>query len=237
MFGDPDFTVTREGQARETERGSADTNFTVGGRGGYWFDRQGLRWLGVALDISYFEPEYSGEGGTGSIATVKVRTLPITPLVMFRLPLMDEPAASERTAPALHRGWTGLLRAGDDGAVPVGGRRECRRRASRSAPMCGRASPGSSPRTGRYSRSIGSRTTPLTPTDRLRARRSTSRPTTTRITCCSASATASDKAGAGSLGACQTEPLLDARFRAARCSDAGRRAPCAQNVCFGDGAR
>ena len=91
MFSDPDFTVTREGQASETERGSADTNFTVGGRGGYWFDRQGLRWLGVALDISYFEPEYSGEGGTGSIATVKVQTLPITPLVMFRLPLMTSP--------------------------------------------------------------------------------------------------------------------------------------------------
>ena len=91
MFGDPDFTVTREGQGRETERGSADTNFTVGGRGGYWFDGQGLRWLGVAVDISYFEPEYSGENGTGSIATVKVRTLPITPLVMFRLPLMESP--------------------------------------------------------------------------------------------------------------------------------------------------
>ena len=91
MFSDPDFTVTREGQARETERGSADTDFTVGGRGGYWFDRLGLRWLGVALDISYFEPEYSGEGGTGSIATVKVQTLPITPLVMFRLPLMTSP--------------------------------------------------------------------------------------------------------------------------------------------------
>ena len=66
MFNDPDFTVTREGQGRETERGSADTTFTVGGRGGYWFDGQGLRWLGVALDISYFEPEYSGESGTAA---------------------------------------------------------------------------------------------------------------------------------------------------------------------------
>jgi opacity protein-like surface antigen len=90
-FGDPDFTVSREGQARETERASADTDFTVGGRGGYWFDRQNLRWLGVALDISYFEPEYTPEGGTGNVAKVKVRTVPITPLVMFRLPLLESP--------------------------------------------------------------------------------------------------------------------------------------------------
>ena len=90
-FGDPDFTVTREGRARETERGSADTEVTFGGRGGYWFDRQGLRWLGLALDVSYFEPEYTREGGSGDLAKVKVRTLPITPLVMFRLPLLESP--------------------------------------------------------------------------------------------------------------------------------------------------
>jgi len=90
-FGDPDFTVSREGRARETERGSADTDFTVGGRGGYWFDAQGLRWLGLALDVSYFEPEYTREGGNGTIAKVKVRTVPITPLVMLRLPLLESP--------------------------------------------------------------------------------------------------------------------------------------------------
>ena len=65
-FGDADFELTREGQARETDRGSANTDFTVGGRAGYWFDRQGLRWLGAALDISYFEPEYTRSGGTGT---------------------------------------------------------------------------------------------------------------------------------------------------------------------------
>ena len=224
MFGDPDFTVTREGQARETERGSADTNFTVGGRGGYWFDGQGLRWLGVALDISYFEPEYSGESGTGSIATVKVRTLPITPLVMFRLPLMESPQHPNGQLQLYTGAGPGFFVREATVRFRSGPAR-CRRRASRSAPMSVRASPGSSPRTGRYSRSTGSRTTPLTPTDRLRARRSTSRPTTTRITCCSASATASDEAGAGSLAACQTEPLSDARFRAARCSDAGKASP------------
>jgi hypothetical protein len=32
-FGDPDFTVSREGREREKERGSADTDFTVGGPG------------------------------------------------------------------------------------------------------------------------------------------------------------------------------------------------------------
>ena len=90
-FGDPDFTISREGRARETERGSADTDYTFGGRGGYWFDAQGLRWLGLALDVSYFEPEYTREGGSGTVAKVKVRTVPITPLVMVRLPLLESP--------------------------------------------------------------------------------------------------------------------------------------------------
>jgi opacity protein-like surface antigen len=89
--GDPDFTVSREGRESETEHGSADTEFTVGGRGGYWFDAQGLRWLGIAVDVSYFEPEYTREGGSGTIAKVKVLTVPITPLVMFRLPLLESP--------------------------------------------------------------------------------------------------------------------------------------------------
>ena len=86
---DPDLTVTREGGTRETVRGHSEPVWTVGGRGGYWFDRQGLRWLGVGLDISYFEPEYSRPGGTGDVAKVKIQTLPITPLAMFRWPLLD----------------------------------------------------------------------------------------------------------------------------------------------------
>ena len=86
---DPDVTVTTQGGTRDTERGQSDPVWTVGGRGGYWFDRQGLRWLGVALDISYFEPEFTHSGG--DVATLKIQTIPVTPLAMFRLPLLETP--------------------------------------------------------------------------------------------------------------------------------------------------
>jgi opacity protein-like surface antigen len=88
---DPDVKVTRGGGTRETARGHSDTVWTAGGRGGYWFDGQGLRWLGVALDISYFEPEFTRQGGTGDFAKLKIETLPISPLAMFRLPLLESP--------------------------------------------------------------------------------------------------------------------------------------------------
>ena len=84
---DPDLTVTSEGGTRNTVRGHSDTVWTVGGRGGYWFDR-GPRWLGVALDVSYFEPEYSG---SGNVAKLKIQTITVTPLAMFRLPLLETP--------------------------------------------------------------------------------------------------------------------------------------------------
>jgi opacity protein-like surface antigen len=84
-------TVTRKGGTRETVRGHSDTVGTVGGRGGYWFDGQGVPWLGTALDISYFAPEFSRPGGSGDFAKLKLETLPVTWLAMFRLPLLDSP--------------------------------------------------------------------------------------------------------------------------------------------------
>jgi opacity protein-like surface antigen len=90
IFGDPDFTVTtNNGASREIERGEADTNVTGGGRFGYWFSELGLPFLGVAGDISYFEPTFTGPTG-GTLAEVKVRTVPMSPLVMLRLPLLPE---------------------------------------------------------------------------------------------------------------------------------------------------
>ena len=79
-----------KGGTRETVRGHSDTIWTVGGRGGYWFDR-GPRWLGVALDVSYFEPEYSPSGGSGDVAKLKIQTISVTPLAMFRWPLLESP--------------------------------------------------------------------------------------------------------------------------------------------------
>lgn len=106
---DPDVTVTRQGGTRETARGHSDTVGTVGGRGGYWFAGQGLRWLGTALDISYFAPEFSRPGGTGDFAKLKLETLPVSWLAMFRLPLLDSPEyPNGRLQPYLGIGLAGF---------------------------------------------------------------------------------------------------------------------------------
>ena len=55
---------------------------TGGGRLGVWLP--GLRWLGFAVDVSYFAPK--GQGSTGE---ARLEVVPITGLVMFRLPLLE----------------------------------------------------------------------------------------------------------------------------------------------------
>jgi hypothetical protein len=62
-----------------------DTEAVGGGRLGYWFD--GIRWLGVAGDVSYFAP-----AGQGTQSETRLEVVPFSPLVMFRLPLLDSPA-------------------------------------------------------------------------------------------------------------------------------------------------
>jgi opacity protein-like surface antigen len=59
-----------------------DTEGMGGGRVGYWF----LRWLGAAVDVSYFGP-----AGDGATVETRLEVVPISPLVMFRLPLFDSP--------------------------------------------------------------------------------------------------------------------------------------------------
>ena len=61
-----------------------DAEGTGGGRLGVWLP--GLRWLGFAVDASYFAP--SGEGST---VETRLEVVPITGLVMFRLPLLESP--------------------------------------------------------------------------------------------------------------------------------------------------
>jgi hypothetical protein len=61
-----------------------DTEAMGGGRLGYWLE--GLRWLGVAADASYFAP-----AAQGSTADARLEVIPLTPLVMFRLPLLESP--------------------------------------------------------------------------------------------------------------------------------------------------
>ena len=61
-----------------------DTEAMGGGRLGYWLE--GLRWLGVAADASYFAP-----AAQGTAAEARLEVIPLTPLVMFRLPLLESP--------------------------------------------------------------------------------------------------------------------------------------------------
>ena len=153
---DPDLTVTSEGGTRETVRGHSDTVWTVGGRGGYWFDR-GPRWLGVALDISYFEPEFTRSGGTGNVAKLKIQTIPVTPLVMFRCRCLR--ARSIRTAgcsptSASDRASSTRRPRFSSGRGPA----TSQTRASQWASTSERGWPTSSCRTGPCSWSTGSRT-------------------------------------------------------------------------------
>ena len=61
-----------------------DTEAMGGGRIGYWLE--GLRWLGVAADVSYFAP-----AAQGATAETRLEIIPLSPLVMFRLPLLESP--------------------------------------------------------------------------------------------------------------------------------------------------
>ena len=61
-----------------------DTEGMGGGRVGFWLE--GLRWLGVAGDVSYFAP-----AGNGATVETRLEIIPITPLVMFRLPFLESP--------------------------------------------------------------------------------------------------------------------------------------------------
>jgi hypothetical protein len=61
-----------------------DDELTGGGRVGYWFN--GLPWLGVALDVSYFAP-----AGDGDVVETRLEVLPISPLVMLRASLAASP--------------------------------------------------------------------------------------------------------------------------------------------------
>jgi hypothetical protein len=79
MTADADVTI-RSGQMFD-DTVSFDTEGMGGGRIGYWL--QGLPWLGFAADVSYFAP-----AGEGSTVETRLEVIPLTPLVMFRLPLL-----------------------------------------------------------------------------------------------------------------------------------------------------
>lgn len=65
-----------------------DISTPFGGRFGYWF--QGQAWLGVALDLSVFTPDFGDASGPvlpPSLTPVNITVAPISALLLLRLPL------------------------------------------------------------------------------------------------------------------------------------------------------
>jgi opacity protein-like surface antigen len=77
-----DADVTIRNGATFDDKVKFDTEAMGGGRLGYWF----LPWLGVAADISYFAP-----AGDGNTVETRLEVVPMSPLVMLRLPLLVSP--------------------------------------------------------------------------------------------------------------------------------------------------
>ena len=82
ITSDADVTVPNGGT--DEDKVSFDTEAMGGGRIGYWLE--GLPWLGVAGDVSYFAP-----AGDGTAVETRLEVIPLSPLVMFRLPLLETP--------------------------------------------------------------------------------------------------------------------------------------------------
>jgi hypothetical protein len=79
-----DADVTVRGGTTFDDKVEFDTEGMGGARIGVWLE--GLRWLGFAADVSYFAP-----AGQGSTVETRLEVVPLSPLVMFRLPLLDSP--------------------------------------------------------------------------------------------------------------------------------------------------
>lgn len=61
-----------------------DLAANYGGRIGYWAEDPG--WVGLALDVSFLAPEHANSGAN----EMKLRIVPVTPMVMFRYPLLAD---------------------------------------------------------------------------------------------------------------------------------------------------
>jgi hypothetical protein len=79
MTADSDVTIRTDRTFDDTV--NFDTEGMGGGRVGYWLE--GLPWLGFAADVSYFAP-----AGQGNTVETRLEVIPLSPLVMFRLPLI-----------------------------------------------------------------------------------------------------------------------------------------------------
>ena len=89
LYGGGSFTqdvdVTIRNGTTLDDRIEFDTALTGGGRLGYWLAGLGIPWLGIAVDVSYFAPDATATAGTASL-----EVLPISALLMLRLPLFTD---------------------------------------------------------------------------------------------------------------------------------------------------
>ena len=91
LYGGGSFTqdvdVTIRNGTTLDDRIEFDTALTGGGRLGYWLTGIGLPWLGAAVDVSYYAPDATATAGKASL-----EVLPISALLMLRLPLFADSA-------------------------------------------------------------------------------------------------------------------------------------------------
>jgi Outer membrane protein beta-barrel domain len=90
LYGGAAFTqdadITVNNGTRLKAKLKFDTEATGGGRFGYYLTGIGLPWLGFALDASYYAPATSA-----SDVEARLEVVPISALVLLRLPLLVDP--------------------------------------------------------------------------------------------------------------------------------------------------
>jgi hypothetical protein len=91
FYGGASFTEDADIEIRDAigldDKVEFETVGTGGGRFGYWLEGLGLPWLGIAVDVSYFAPKTER-----SALDARLEVIPISALVLFRLPLFASPA-------------------------------------------------------------------------------------------------------------------------------------------------
>ena len=89
LYGGGSFTqdvdVTIRNGTTLDDRIEFDTALVGGGRFGFWLTGLGIPWLGAAVDVSYFAPDATATAGRASL-----EVLPISALLMLRLPLFTD---------------------------------------------------------------------------------------------------------------------------------------------------
>ena len=88
VWVNPSIDVNVAGVSHEKSKDSTVADFTIGGRFGYWLCP--VPWLGFALDTSYYQFDVTPKRSQDLILQdAKIQVIPITPMVMARLPLLE----------------------------------------------------------------------------------------------------------------------------------------------------